>query len=257
VQRNPLPIHIESVAQYERLIQETCVGQAPCCFRGENNVESDKALLPVLLHPRNAHIVDQNDFPGPLESPDYARTFRETMDQLMMSGDRRFLQSEEDLSAADYIAWICTAHLEGVPTLLLDWSLNPFTALLFACRSCPHEQLNSIGEVWQMTLKPMHESEHLTIHLDKARDSDQMHCNAITKILQNGLPLNEPIAIHSGPISLIDADRKWFIYSCRPEPINQIPSQIDRPWTDLQCIARIEGGDLKERIQAELLGRKW
>lgn len=59
--------------------------------------------------------------------------------------------------------WLCIAQHHGLPTLLLDWSLNPLIGLYFAVRDVSRHEES--GALWYLKLKKRIERNESTVRL--------------------------------------------------------------------------------------------
>lgn len=62
---------------------------------------------------------------------------------------------------------LCLAQHHGLPTLLMDWSLNPLVGLYFAlARDDTGDLVDGPGRLWVVQLLPPEDREDMTIHLE-------------------------------------------------------------------------------------------
>jgi hypothetical protein len=115
---------INTVAEYTKLIEETCPDQTDVLFRGQAR---DNPLLPALARER---LTD-----------DVLTTERSMLEEL-----QRLSVPYLRLTPRTTWDWMAIAQHHGLPTRLLDWSENPFTSLWFAVHRPPLE--GNHGVVW-------------------------------------------------------------------------------------------------------------
>lgn len=148
-------------------------------FRGEGC--SEFLLLPTLLRDTvYGRLSDLHDANGPID-----------LQKRLLDRYRRYTQhlihSDNDFKAPiwDDFDTLCLAQHHGLPTLLMDWTLNPYVAAYFAIsdayRTFVREKLAAYKgitkywvRVWVMRLKKPADREPVTVHLeDRKRKWDE------------------------------------------------------------------------------------
>lgn len=72
--------------------------------------------------------------------------------------------------------WLCIAQHHGMPTLLLDWSLNPLIGLYFTVRDVSHH--DKAGALWYLRLKKRSERNGSTVRLrEQASETNRILLN--------------------------------------------------------------------------------
>lgn len=140
-------------------------------FRGEST--SEYKLLPSLLRDsvyQSLHTIHAAKNPIELQKKLLDRFRRYT---------QHIIHSDNDFKAPIWEDFdtLCLAQHYGLPTLLMDWTLNPYVAAYFAVsnayRRVLREKLGSIPEmeyyyirIWVMRLKDPKDRKQYTVHLE-------------------------------------------------------------------------------------------
>jgi hypothetical protein len=103
---------IETLAEFTMLIEETCVDQSDILFRG---VSGDFPLLPSIARER---LTDD----------------LLAVERSMLEEFQRHSLPHLGVAPETLWEWAALAAHHGLPTRLLDWSLNPLTSLWFVVR---------------------------------------------------------------------------------------------------------------------------
>jgi hypothetical protein len=125
---------IETLAQFVKLIEETCPDQSPVLFRGQ------PAGLPLLPSIARERLTD-----------DILAIERSMLEEFQQESPP-FLRG---LSPATLWEWMALARHHGLPTRLLDWSLNPLTALWFAVQKPPLGEKDGVLWILRPTNKDL------------------------------------------------------------------------------------------------------
>jgi hypothetical protein len=117
-------ITVQTLAEFTKLIEETCLDQSDILFRGQAD---DWPLLPAIARERltdDALLVER----------------------LMLDEFQRHSVPFLRVPPSTLWDWVALVQHHGLPTRLLDWSLNPLTSLWFAVQRAAHAK--SKGVVW-------------------------------------------------------------------------------------------------------------
>jgi hypothetical protein len=121
-------ITINTLTEYTKLIEETCIDQKKVLFRGQTE---EWPLLPALARER-------------LTGNDILDT-----EKIILEEFQRHCVPYIRVKPETIWDWLALARHYGLPTRLLDWSLNPFIALWFAVSRSPSG--NKSGILWILT----------------------------------------------------------------------------------------------------------
>jgi len=119
----PFQLQVDSVAHY--ISNVGILGGGPFLFRGHTEVTP--APSPKIWRDSTAG----------------KRDFLETCERDLLSEFKRHARPFVDRLPADDWEWLALAQHHGLPTRLLDWTLNPLVALWFAC-----DRERTDGQVW-------------------------------------------------------------------------------------------------------------
>jgi len=117
-------VTIDSLADFTKLIEDTCPDQSVTLFRGQS---CDFPLLPSIARERLTDDIL-------------------TTEELMLEEFQRHSVPFLRVVPGTLWEWIALAQHHGLPTRLLDWSSNPLTSLWFAVQRPPSEGRN--GVLW-------------------------------------------------------------------------------------------------------------
>lgn len=118
---------MHSLAQFTDFVETRCLDQTEFLFRGQRRVQE---LIPgIARHP-----------PTRGEIPDFERS--------MLDEFQRYSVPYLRVTPPTLWHWLALAQHHGLPTRLLDWSLNPLTALWFAVHQPPEDGRD--GVVWML-----------------------------------------------------------------------------------------------------------
>lgn len=127
---------------------------------------------------------------------------------------------------------LCLAQHHGLPTLLLDWTLNPLAALYFAAT----QHKDKDGCIWRMTLLPKLEREKMTIYYEESKAKINEHPKT-------------PLIIIPRPVTpRITAQTGRFTYSINDTQLDRYEKR--KPWKNIRKL--IVPADAKESIKKEL-----
>lgn len=204
-------------------------------FRGEWNINK---LLPSILRDNYAHLITQHDAKDTihLQSKLLNRYKRYTQHLIHADGDY-------NAPIYDNFDILCMAQHWGLPTMLLDWTLNPYVAAYFAGSGITFNRINNYKyeitdstskykpsshyiRVWVMKLKKPTDRVMSTIHLE-----DRSRIDEYQKYL-NEKPECPLIVVPLVFTRRISAQAGRFVY-CGHSSLDRIKDSIAKPASPL------------------------
>ncbi len=143
--------------------QDTSLGVQRYYFRGESN--SNRPLLPKLIRETTLKKILE-------PSSKNERNIIDIQSRLLQRLKRYALHiyDNEKNKKPNHWEWICVAQHHGLPTLLLDWSINPLVSLYFSCLSSSNKNEN--GCLYVMQLRSMSKRDNATIRVGHHHNDD-------------------------------------------------------------------------------------
>lgn len=216
-------------------------------FRGEN--EFNYHLQPSLLRSSNYERLSKkyatND-PIELEASLIQRFKRYTS---------HIYHQNSDFSGRNFsdLEMLCLAQHNGLPTLLLDFTLNPLVAIYFAVRSHQYEDIASSDKkdaaLWVMKLKNKSQREKQTIHLEDAQGEWIVNF----KDYRRSRPL---LVVPLAFTHRISAQAGRFVYAGFLKPIDEAKRKAQEQ-TDVESVLKPHGGTGGNGQEREKVEKPW
>lgn len=218
-------------------------------FRGENNFNYH--LQPSLLRPSNYERLSRK----------YGAYDQIELESLLIQRFKRYTShiyhQNSDFYGRNFsdLEMLCLAQHNGLPTLLIDFSLNPLVAIYFAVRSHQYQDVASLDKtpaaLWVMKLKNKKERVSQTIHLeDSERNWSDNH-----KDFKRSRPL---VVVPLAFTHRISAQAGRFIYAGFLKPIDKkkitrgeqaIDESVLLPYRGKSKVSDSSDGNEKEKVE--------
>ena len=164
------PIEITSVPQFIELMFaeiQASKGRHRYFYRGE------PGIYPRLLPKLNRHFYYRSKPQLDLRDIHDTEEILELQKKLLHRVQRYTSQYHYDANVQgrplNFLEWVCIGQHHGLPTLVLDWSLNPLVGLFFAIDDPNESHKRDDGQVWVMQLKKKTDREGLTVYMGNER----------------------------------------------------------------------------------------
>lgn len=167
-------IKIESLRDLHDILTELKMNQISSnkiYFRGESTL--GRPLIPKIL--RRSTLLGEHGMPGIIKNSDSSidQIQARLLERLKRYAVHLYLQNNrpwEGEHPSDW-EWLCVAQHHGLPTLLLDWTLNPLVALYFSARK-DYGKKDGVFYMMKLQGKEARDQEELTIRIGQRSFAD-------------------------------------------------------------------------------------
>lgn len=173
-------------------------------FRGES--EKDRPLIPKLI--RNSTLIGEHGMPGLIRNSSSIFDIQtRLLQRLKRYAVHIYLQNNRPWQGdepSDW-EWLSVAQHHGLPTLLLDWTINPLVALYFAAWKY-HDVKDGVFYAMKLKDKEIRDKNGMTVRV--GQNSEETRKNGVS------LEANKPLIIIPLVFTRrIEAQSSRFIYA--------------------------------------------